>query len=357
MGSLSHERKSDAGASFTSSISSSPSPSLCSSNSSGAKYIEHNVSKLDTLAGIAIKYGVEVIGILLLLNMALFFVDYQKVADIKRINGLVMDLQMFAHKSLLIPLPGRHPPSPPIRPNGFVDNRDVLDSPQPLKSKSQQHREISSAMCSLRRYYDLPQHERSPTAEGTEMTLYKTGGALNSKDEPLPKVSPASNSQPRKSRGFINSFLSEEGDLMQELLVSRSGDSSDGENSKTDKPVRRRQRADADPFGISEAVVKDESQSLLGRMVRGLTPKQLLVSYTDTESARQSTSSLEESLVANGFLAVRKSSSTPSLQESENDSVWTSSSKWTSKPDTVTRPIFYGLSKQISVWRSKAALD
>lgn len=235
--------------------------------------------------------------------------------------------------------------------------RDVLDSPQPLKSKSQQHREISSAMCSLRRYYDLPQHERSPTAEGTEMTLYKTGGAPNSKDEPLPKVSPASNSQPRRSRGFINSFLSEEGDLMQELLVSRSGDSSNGENSKTDKSVRRRQRADADPFGVSEAVVKDESQSLLGRMVRGLTPKQLLVSYTDTESARQSTSSLEESLVGNGFLAVRKSSSTPSLQESENDSVWTSSSKWTSKPDTVTRPIFYGLSKQISVWRSKAALD
>lgn len=72
MGSLSHERKSDTGASFPSSISSSPSPSpsLCSSNSSGAKYIEHNVSKLDTLAGIAIKYGVEVIGILLLLNMA-----------------------------------------------------------------------------------------------------------------------------------------------------------------------------------------------------------------------------------------------------------------------------------------------
>ncbi|RWV95566.1 hypothetical protein GW17_00041801 [Ensete ventricosum] len=236
--------------------------------------------------------------------------------------------------------------------------RDVLDSPQPLQSKSQQHREISSAMGSLRRYYGLPQHERSLTAEGTEMTIYKTGGALNSKDEPLPKVSPASNSQPRRLKGSINSFLKEEGELMQELLVSRSGDSSDGENSKTDKSVRRRQKADADPFDVSEVVVKDESKSLLGRMLRGITPKQLLVSYTDTESARQSTSSLEESLVANGFVAVRKSSSTPSLQESENDSVWTSSSsKWTLKPDTVTRPIFHGLSKQINVWRSKAALD
>ncbi|KAG6672614.1 hypothetical protein I3843_16G068700 [Carya illinoinensis] len=59
----------------------------------GANYIEHQVSKLDTLAGVAIKYGVE-------------------VADIKRINGLATDLQMFALKTLQIPLPGRHPPSP-----------------------------------------------------------------------------------------------------------------------------------------------------------------------------------------------------------------------------------------------------
>eukprot|EP00268_Persea_americana_P050127 TRINITY_DN542_c0_g1_i1.p1 TRINITY_DN542_c0_g1~~TRINITY_DN542_c0_g1_i1.p1 ORF type:complete len:108 (-),score=18.27 TRINITY_DN542_c0_g1_i1:227-550(-) len=56
-------------------------------------YLEHQVSKMDTLAGLAIKYGVE-------------------VADIKRMNGLVTDLQMYALKSLQIPLPGRHPPSP-----------------------------------------------------------------------------------------------------------------------------------------------------------------------------------------------------------------------------------------------------
>ncbi|KAJ0104927.1 hypothetical protein Patl1_19325 [Pistacia atlantica] len=48
---------------------------------------------MDTLAGVAIKYGVE-------------------VADIKRLNGLATDLQMFALKTLQIPLPGRHPPSP-----------------------------------------------------------------------------------------------------------------------------------------------------------------------------------------------------------------------------------------------------
>ena len=37
-----------------------------------------------------------------------------QVADIKRMNGLVSDLQMFALKTLQIPLPGRHPPSPSL---------------------------------------------------------------------------------------------------------------------------------------------------------------------------------------------------------------------------------------------------
>ncbi|CAK9162754.1 unnamed protein product [Ilex paraguariensis] len=69
----------------------------------GVSYIEHTVSKFDTLAGVAIKYGVE-------------------VADIKRINGLVTDLQMFALKTLHIPLPGRHPPSPSLS-NAFDAQR------------------------------------------------------------------------------------------------------------------------------------------------------------------------------------------------------------------------------------------
>ncbi|OVA05745.1 Peptidoglycan-binding lysin domain [Macleaya cordata] len=75
-------------------VSSSSSNSVSNGGGGGGavNYIEHHVSKMDTLAGVAIKYGVE-------------------VADIKRMNGLVTDLQMFALKSLQIPLPGRHPPS------------------------------------------------------------------------------------------------------------------------------------------------------------------------------------------------------------------------------------------------------
>ncbi|KAI3817032.1 hypothetical protein L1987_10819 [Smallanthus sonchifolius] len=60
--------------------------------SGGFRRMEHTVTKFDTLAGVAIKYGVE-------------------VADIKKMNGLTTDIQMFSRKTLYIPLPGRHPPS------------------------------------------------------------------------------------------------------------------------------------------------------------------------------------------------------------------------------------------------------
>lgn len=35
-----------------------------------------------------------------------------QVADIRKMNGLVTDRQMFGLRFLQIPLPGRHPPSP-----------------------------------------------------------------------------------------------------------------------------------------------------------------------------------------------------------------------------------------------------
>ncbi|KAF1885008.1 hypothetical protein Lal_00028897 [Lupinus albus] len=87
-------------------MSSSPSFSYSSSSSSSSSppsthgYIEHTISKLDTLAGIAIKYGLEVV-------------------DIKKMNSLITDHQMFALKTLRIPLHGRHPPSPSLS-NGYV---------------------------------------------------------------------------------------------------------------------------------------------------------------------------------------------------------------------------------------------
>ncbi|KAF6146579.1 hypothetical protein GIB67_008865 [Kingdonia uniflora] len=47
------------------------------------------------------------------------------VADVKKMNGLVTDLQMFALKSLRIPLPGRHPLSPNLS-NGSATSSNLI---------------------------------------------------------------------------------------------------------------------------------------------------------------------------------------------------------------------------------------
>ncbi|KAF3597509.1 hypothetical protein DY000_02026247 [Brassica cretica] len=120
----------------TSPPSSATSPvSLNCSFSNGAGYIEHRVSKFDTLAGIAIKYGVE-------------------VADITKLNGLVTDLQMFALKSLRIPLPGRHPPSPCLSNASFNHgkSRSLVDAViAEVNQSSYQSKEVNSDKPTRRR--------------------------------------------------------------------------------------------------------------------------------------------------------------------------------------------------------------
>ncbi|KAL3676921.1 hypothetical protein R1sor_026869 [Riccia sorocarpa] len=156
-----------------------------SASSSSAGYIEHSVSRYDTLAGIAIKYGVE-------------------VADIKRMNGLVSDLQMFALKTLKIPLPGRHPPSSP---NGLgYSNKHFSSGPdrqrnrpdlgQNLKdggsNRSVEKRPVSSAMGLLRGYYGLATPTTRHSEEGMEMAVYKSDSDYQSEDEPFSPFSPQS---------------------------------------------------------------------------------------------------------------------------------------------------------------------
>ncbi|KAL5080844.1 hypothetical protein RYX36_009265, partial [Vicia faba] len=53
-----------------------------------------------------------------------------EVADIKRMNGLATDIQMFALQMLRIPLPGRHPPSPvPSEPAKLREKAEKEDLP------------------------------------------------------------------------------------------------------------------------------------------------------------------------------------------------------------------------------------
>ncbi|KAG6468523.1 hypothetical protein ZIOFF_073211 [Zingiber officinale] len=306
---------------------------------------------------------------------------------------------MFAHKILLIPLPGRHPPSTPIQPNSSFDDssaipdigyvllivmllknlccsyfedtatataslrllhlepcrgdsatnsprRDVLDSLQLVKLDFLQNSEISPAMSTLQNYYDLLHHKNGSTAKSTEMTVYETRGASYSEDEMLPKASTASETQPRRSMCILRScYHSDNSYYGNTLLLNKSGDASNCEKSKLDESIKRRQKADTDALSALEEII----EGFINRIGRGLAPKALLTSLMDYRSPTQDTSQ------TNSLLAVMKSFSSLSLQE-ENYSIW-SYSRWSLKPDSITKPIFSSLPKQISAWRSKAALD
>lgn len=317
---------------------------------SGVNFIEHQVSEMDTLAGVAIKYGVE-------------------VADIKRMNGLVTDLQMYALKTLHIPLPGRHPPSPILKDgstsNGKqtsnLHNDGILDSFQPLKLKPPTHRKVSVAMSTLQGYYNLTPSRKAVHAEGTEMAVYKskTGRALFSEDDPLPKQSPASHplmKHHHKTRSLVNGFLPENGKVAEQAAVISVGENSDSDRANSEKSVRRRQKADTDPFSwMPRMLFEDSSIVLSGKTGKGTAPKPKIESQTDNDIIRPNSISVGDSSMANAFLSVRKSSSTSSLQDSENgSSVW---SPWNLKPDVIAKPILDGLPNPMNIWRNKAALD
>uniref|UniRef100_A0A452YGX7 LysM domain-containing protein n=1 Tax=Aegilops tauschii subsp. strangulata TaxID=200361 RepID=A0A452YGX7_AEGTS len=209
--------------SWSGSPSQSTSPSSASSlpMSSCGQYMLHRVGKFDTLAGVAIKYGVE-------------------VADVKRLNSLSTDLQMFAHKTLRIPLPGRHPP-PPFQQNGSheCDDRFLLCNKftrQELWNggilRTPRHK-VSPAMSLLQGYYGLtPPPKRNPTQEGTEIAVYGKG---------------KSHRKPRSQ-------------TIGSLVNGESEENGDGE-----RPVRRRPKADG------ELLPREENGSaLLSRAGKGL---------------------------------------------------------------------------------------
>ncbi|KAL1556453.1 hypothetical protein AAHA92_12073 [Salvia divinorum] len=337
----------------------------------GLNYILHTVSKYDTLAGVAIKYGVE-------------------VADIKRLNGLVTDLQMFALKTIQIPLPGRHPPSPvlsnghktPPRPSSTQQtlssrrDTDLFDSFSSLKLKSSSEKKVSPSMSRLQGYYGIKSAHIKDAGEGCEMALYRKGGAHYLEDEPLHK-SPISNpplSHYRKSKSATDCLDSENGSLIDQDLLQ--GAESNGSAKWIDKLVRRRQKSEDDfTSRTSEKLLKEENNS--GTAISVITGKGLALR---PKSAGR-TMSLEADGEVGGFSpipvglgdsflnddvnGVKKPPSVLSLQDSDNgalSSIWPTS-KWSLKQDfqalsaaAMTSPIFDGLSKP-SNWRNKAAVD
>ncbi|EER94055.1 hypothetical protein BDA96_01G228500 [Sorghum bicolor] len=315
--------------------SQSSSPSASSppaAMSSCGQYMLHRVRKLDTLAGVAIKYGVE-------------------VADIKRLNGLSTDLQMFAHKTLRIPLPGRHPPSS-YQENGSYESddrectprrihEDILDSilktPKP---------KVSPAMSLLQGYYGLaPPPKRDQTSEGTEMAVYSKGKSAFLDVEPWlePPNSDPFPLQNRKTRS---------------LMIGSSLDGDTDENGDSERFIRRRQKADG------ELLPREENGGdFLASAGKGLALRPKSSNRPDMNKSQQNLFVMAEPLFVNGVQTVRKSSSTPEFQEPETNtssSIW-SASKWSINTDAFALPLpiprFDNIPKPIAAWRNKAARD
>ncbi|RZC61813.1 hypothetical protein C5167_023556 [Papaver somniferum] len=352
---------------FPSSSSGGAGGGVGNSNGGGAlNYIEHHVSKFDTLAGVAIKYGVE-------------------VADVKRMNGLVTDLQMFALKKLQIPLPGRHPPSASLSngqpsPGESMEEQmkpsrarsDVLESLQSLGFRKTEQR-VSSAMSSLQGYYGLKSPKQKMLDEGTEMANYRTGSVQRYfQDEILSKPLLTFETSPSQQRSLVNGSLVENGDPLNALAAAKNGGEADKSNEKS---VRRRQKSEVDLSLLTpEKVLKEENNGSNGLSTvtgRGLALRPKSVSRnlmsidTDMSWLNPFPVGLGDSLIADGFVVVKKSSSTSNLQDQESNgsssSIWPTSG-WSdlqalSSAASITRPIFDGLPKPMSGRKNKAALD
>ncbi|CAI8605285.1 unnamed protein product [Vicia faba] len=307
-------------------------------------YIEHHVSKFDTLVGIAIKYGVE-------------------VTDIKRMNSLVTDHQIFALKTVQIPLPGRHPPSPCLSNDSSTPGppinaqRELLESFQSVRFKCPD-RKVSPAMSSLQGYYGLQvlpnSSENGSSSKNTPMS-----------DRPL--------SRHRKSKSLVNVILEE---IMEKDGTAPAGETWELNSDKwNDKFAQRRQKSVADFTRIPELILREDvgsSGGLPSRTGKGLALRQKAASRTAVTNDSESNGFTPVPMVTGDGLqtdsssGVRKSSSTSCLQEQENScssSIWPSS-MWNLKPDlqalstaAIGKPIFDGLPKPLTGRRNKAALD
>lgn len=320
------------------------------SDGGGSNYIQHQVTKFDTLPGVAIRYGVE-------------------VADIKKLNGLVSDLQMFARKTLHIPLPGRHPPSPVV-PNGQHTHGpssseqtppsnqypDLFGSFQSLKLKSSPQPRVSPAMSCLLGYQGPKSADQNVASEGFEMAVYRKGVSHYLEDGPFVKATPHS-CQPlglhRKCKSVAN-------DMSQNGV----GSTENGSDRMFEKLARRRQKSEADfSSRTTEVLLKEDNSSGSGFSAAAgkglaLRPKSASRTISGPDAEASSINSIPMLLydsLLNDSASVRKSSSTSSLQQESDSStlssLWTTS-KWNLKPDfqaistaAITKPIFDSLQK------------
>ncbi|KAK1387316.1 LysM domain-containing protein [Heracleum sosnowskyi] len=330
-------------------------------------YIEHHVSKFDTLAGVAIKYGVE-------------------VADIMKINCLVTDLHMFARKTLFVPLPGRYPPSPNMAndfdsqgtssseqtPPSRGGDSDFFNSFRSLKLIPPSRRKESPAMNNL--YYGLKPSDYEVAPKECEMTVYQSGRSQYSEDSQFGKPPPHMNpplSIYRKSKSATDNRKLENPDLANGRLTKAAGKSSF--NNWIRNLVCWNQKSEYDfENRAPEMLLKgDTSNGGFSKITgKGLALRQKAASRTasgiDGETGLQSSiiTAVEEFARRESLSGVKKSLSLPSFQDSDcTSSIWPAVN-WSLKPDlqvfstvSITRPIFYSCPKSITSRRNKTAVD
>ncbi|KAD2393394.1 hypothetical protein E3N88_40371 [Mikania micrantha] len=270
------------------------------SDGGGFGYIKHTVTKFDTLAGVAIKYGVE-------------------VADIKRMNGLTTDIQMFSRKTLHIPLPGRHPPSP-IMSNGHDMQGIEHGSKQPQTSHLPNglHRKCRSLACEL------------------------------SETDGLNVETPVTNSKKPNP------------DTWYDKLMRRRRSEVDLQNHTPETMLK------PDPTNTTTAFSPAAGKNL------ALRPKSASRTTSDADGPQNMPPlTLGGSVTTNAFSGVKKSTSSPSFHEpySNSTNCTSTSSIWPAtvlnltadlqalSTAAITRPMFDGLPKPTSGRKNKAAID
>ncbi|KAG0606631.1 hypothetical protein M758_9G156700 [Ceratodon purpureus] len=252
-------------------VASSSSGDYEASTSGSVGYIDHTVSRLDTLAGVAIKYGVE-------------------VADVRRFNGLTTDLQMFALKTLRIPTPGRHPPSAVLtspsqsRCENFTPSSRLhragshdFKLPSNGKHKAAAKSQDTPTMDLLRDYYGLPSTSAG-VREGLEMATLSSGNETDLDDEVfIPMFRPPNTNDSRgyssgdfkpNRCGYVRESCNNLLDSCWSVHSSQLTESSrllksgkklvrEGDSLSKERPIRRRTRGESgndDTLDVSERV-------------------------------------------------------------------------------------------------------
>ncbi|KAL2329140.1 hypothetical protein Fmac_022567 [Flemingia macrophylla] len=208
-------------------------------DSDGNVPIQHPISKLDTLAGVAIKYGVE-------------------VADIKKMNGLVTDRQMFALRTLHIPQNGKHPSSPCASSSTGQDN---TDSNSPDDGRCEVFESfLSPVISSLRGYYGTkPTMKKSASElfniEEYEKRSYKPPDNGSFYRNSLLSRQPLNRHQKSLSLANETSNDAMEGSHITEVVKARKSDS-DKRNSTL---IRRNHKSEANLQRIPELLLKKDN--------------------------------------------------------------------------------------------------